>query len=64
VELTAVLTKPVAPGFEKKLFKNKRFGAGMNSFEINSKGLGLTKESYILTLYCNNKNIFSWIVNE
>jgi hypothetical protein len=62
-EVTAVLTKPVDPGFEKKI-RTKKFRAGKNSITINTGKMGLKKESYILTLYCNNQNTYAWIVDE
>jgi hypothetical protein len=63
-EMGCVITKPLEPGFEKIVFKNRKFKAGNNSLLIKTKDLGLQKGSYILTLYYNNKNTYSWIVEE
>ncbi|MBA3662649.1 MAG: exo-alpha-sialidase [Bacteroidetes bacterium] len=64
MEITAVVSKPLEPDFEKVVIKNKKFKAGNNTMLINSKELGLQKGSYILTLYYNNKNTFTWITEE
>jgi len=62
--LTAALTKPLEPGFEKIIVKNQKIKAGNNKLLINGKEMGLQKESYILTLYYNNKNQYVWIIEE
>lgn len=63
-EITAVITKPLEPGFEKTVFKNKKFKAGNNALLIKSKELGLQKGTHILTLYYRGKNTYCWIVEE
>jgi hypothetical protein len=63
-EVSAVITKPLDANFEKIIFKSKKLKAGNNSLLIKSKELGLTKGSYVLTLYSNNSSIITWITEE
>lgn len=64
VEITAVISKPLEAGFEKVVVKNKKFKAGKNALQIKTKDLELLKDSYIVTLYYNNKSSFTWITKE
>ncbi|MBI2721791.1 MAG: exo-alpha-sialidase [Bacteroidetes bacterium] len=64
VEITAVITKPLEAGFEKVIIKNKKFKTGKNTLQIKTKDLELLKDSYIVTLYYNNKSSFTWIIKE
>jgi len=59
--ISAALTQPLEPGFEKIIVKQKKFKAGNNTFLIKTKESGLKKGTYVLTLYFNNKNTYSWI---
>lgn len=63
-DVTAIITKPLEAGFEKVVMKSKKLKAGNNNLLIKSKDLGLAKGSYILTLYTENKNSFTWITEE
>jgi len=62
--VSATITKPLEPGTEKIIFKNKKMQKGKNSFVIDTKKSGLKKGIYTLTLYYNQKNTFCWIVEE
>lgn len=61
--VSAVITKPLDAGFEIIIFKNRKIKAGNNKLLIDTKKLGLKKETYVLTLYYNNKNSFIWLIN-
>jgi hypothetical protein len=63
-ELTVVITRPLEPGFEKEVIRSKKLKPGNNSVLIKPNELGIKKGSYVLTLYYNNKNTFTWIVEE
>jgi hypothetical protein len=60
--ITAIITKPLEPKFEKLIIKNKHYLAGNNKLIIDTKALGLRKGNYILTLYYNGQNKFAWIL--
>ena len=62
--ITASITKPLEPGFEKIVIKDKKVNKGANQFSINAKRLKLPKGNYVLTLYFNNRNEFIWITEE
>ncbi|WP_317899579.1 sialidase family protein [Aurantibacillus circumpalustris] len=62
--ITAVITKPLEPGFEKLVVKEKRVFEGKNSMSIDMKLNGLKKGNYVLTLYYNSRNTFVWINEE
>ncbi len=62
--LTAVVTKPLEPAFEKLVFKNKRVFEGDNSVLVDMKSLGLKKGNYTLTFYYHGRNTYVWIVDE
>jgi|GEM_PF-1556140 len=62
--ITAVITKPLEPGFEKVIAKDKRVYEGKNSLLIDTKTAGLKKGNYVLTLYYNNRNTFVWITED
>jgi hypothetical protein len=64
MDISVVITKPLEPGFEKVIVKNKTFEAGNNSLLIKTGKLGLKKESYIVTLYYNNNTSYAWIIAE
>lgn len=59
--VTAVITKPLEPGFEKVIVKNKRVYEGKNELLLDTKAAGLKKGNYVLTLYYNGRNSFVWI---
>lgn len=62
--ITAVITKPLEPGFEKIIAKDKRAYEGKNNLVLDTKLNGLKKGNYVLTLYYNNRNTFVWINEE
>ncbi len=62
--LTAVITKPLLPGFEQPVIKNKRLQAGNNTLRIDTKALKLKKGNYVITLYYQNRNTYVWISAE
>ena len=62
--LSAGITKPLEPGFEKTVFEQLTFKKGDHEIEIKSKDLGLKKGSYVLTLYYPGKSSYCWIVSE
>lgn len=62
--VTAVITKPLEPGFEKLVIKNKRCYQGKNNLVVDTKTLGLKKGNYVLTLYYHGRNSFVWITEE
>lgn len=62
--ITAVITKPLEPGFEKVVFKDKRVYEGVNKLILDTKLAGIKKGNYVLTLYYNNRNSFVWITEE
>lgn len=62
--ITAVITKPLEPGFEKVIEKNKRVYEGNNSLVLDTKSAGLKKGSYVLTLYYGGRNTFVWITED
>jgi hypothetical protein len=64
MEISAEITKPLETGFQKIVFKNKKFRAGNNSMLIKTKDLSLQRGSYILTLYFKNRTTFTWITAE
>lgn len=63
-KITAVITKPLDPYFEKLVFKEKNFKKGKNKIKLNTKQLGLEKGNYTLFLYYNGHNKFVWIVTD
>lgn len=62
--LSATVTKPIEPGFEKVVVLNKKINKGNNDLYIDTKALGLVKDNYILTLYYNGINSYTWIITE
>lgn len=62
LNLGAVITKPLDPGFEKQLFPPKYFAAGDHSFLIDTKKIDLQKGNYVLTLYYNGRNTYVWLL--
>ncbi|MCE3260148.1 MAG: hypothetical protein K0S12_1789, partial [Bacteroidetes bacterium] len=64
MEISAELTRPLDPEFQKILFKDKKFKTGNNTLSIKMKDLALQKGSYVLTLYFRNKTTFVWITGE
>lgn len=60
--ISAAVTKPLDGNFEKILFKNRKIKEGNNKMLIDIKKLRLKKETYVLTLYYNNKNSFIWLI--
>lgn len=56
--------KPLDASFEKIILKNKKLKKGKNVVNINLKKLGLQKDNYILFVYYNNTNQYSWILKE
>ena len=63
-ELTAVITKPLEPKFEKIVVEKKRCFAGKNNITVDTKNLKLPKDNYVLSLYYSGRNTFVWIVAE
>jgi hypothetical protein len=61
LNMSAVISKPIEPGFEKVVFKSQFFKKGSSTLTINTKQLGLDKGNYILTLYYAGKNTYVWI---
>jgi hypothetical protein len=62
--ISAILTKPLEPDFEKIIVKNKTFRKGNNSLLIDSKLIGLKRGNYVITLYYAGQNKFAWITEE
>ena len=62
--ITAVITKPLEPGFEKVVVKDKRVYGGKDKLVIDMKKNGLKKGNYVLTLYYNSRNTFVWVTEE
>ena len=62
--VTAVITKPLEPGYEKVVVKDLRAYEGKNTLLIDTKANNLKKGNYVLTLYYNNRNAFVWITEE
>jgi hypothetical protein len=62
--LSVVITKPLEPGFEKVVVKNKRVFAGKNNLMVDTKALGLKKGNYVITFYYANRNTYVWIMEE
>ena len=62
--VSAVITKPTEPGFEKHIWKNKRCEKGNTSLLIDPRKEGLEKGNYILTLYYDSRNSYTWIIEE
>jgi hypothetical protein len=62
--ISAALTLPLEPGFEKTIVKEKKYKAGTHTFLIKTKALGLKKATYVLTLYYNNNNTYSWVTGD
>jgi hypothetical protein len=62
--LTAALTKPLEPGFEKVVVKDKLVKKGYNTLTIYSEELNIKKGNYVLTLYYNHRNTYVWITEE
>lgn len=62
--VSAVITKPLEPGFEKWIFKNKRVFAGKNQIILDMKSAGIKRGNYIVTLYYNSRNSYVWITDE
>jgi hypothetical protein len=60
--VTAVITKPLEPGFEKVIVKNKLCKKGTNTLVVDTKAAGLKSGNYTVTLYYNNRNSFTWII--
>ncbi len=61
---TIALYKPLDAAFEKIIFKNKKLKKGKNNISINTKKLGLEKDNYMLFVYYNTTNQYSWILKE
>ena len=59
--VSASITKPIEPGFEKLVLKNKAFKKGNNQLKLNTKQLGLEKGNYILSFYYKGINSYVWI---
>jgi len=62
--ITAVITKPLDPYFEKRVFTEKKFPKGKSKFVLNKKELGLKKGNYTLFLYYNYTSKFAWIIDQ
>jgi len=62
--VTAVITKPLEPGFEKLIVKDKSAFKGKNNLLIDVKTAGLKKGNYVLTLYYAGRNTFVWITED
>lgn len=62
--LSVTITKPLEPGFEKVVFKNKPVFQGKNKLIVDFKALHLKKANYIITCYYRDRNTFFWITEE
>lgn len=62
--ITAVITKPLDPYFERVVFTGKKFKKGKHEIVLNTKQLGLEKGNYTLFLYYKAHNKFVWVVEE
>jgi hypothetical protein len=63
-EVYAYITKPLDPGFEKRVTNARRFSAGDHRITINMKKLGIKPGNYVITLYAGDENQFAWILTE
>jgi len=61
---TIALYKPLDASFEKIILKNKKLKKGKNNILIKTKKLGVQKDNYMLFVYYNNTNQYSWILKE
>ncbi|MDX2173817.1 MAG: sialidase family protein [Bacteroidota bacterium] len=61
---TIALYKPLDAGFEKIVFKNKKLKKGKNTLVINTKLLNIQKDNYVLFVYYNSTNQYSWIIKD
>lgn len=64
VTVTAVLTKPTDPNYEKVLFRNRTFTKSNNVLLINPSELALKKTHYVVTLYYRGISSYFWITAE
>ncbi len=64
VNITAVLTKPLQPDYEKVIFTCKPFKPGKNEIVVPAKKLEIKPDNYTLVLYYGGKNRFVWITSE
>jgi hypothetical protein len=62
--INAMLTKPLEPGFEALVTKDKLVKKGYTTLTINAEELNLKRGNYILTLYYNHRNTYVWITEE
>jgi hypothetical protein len=63
-KVSAAITKPLEPAFEKIVFRNKKYHGGDNSFVTDTKKLHLGRGNYVLTLYADSTSRFTWITAE
>lgn len=64
IRLDVAITRPLEPGFEKVVFRNKKFRPGDHRFMLDTKALGLPKGNYVITFYHNGGNSYSWLMEE
>lgn len=62
--VSAIITKPLEPGFEKWIIRNKKFRQGRHTLVIKTRPAGLKKGNYTLTLYYDHRNTYSWVIDE
>lgn len=64
VMISAAITKPLEPGFERIVLKDKRIAKGERVLTIKTNDFSMKKGSFILTLYYHQKNKYCWITKE
>lgn len=62
--LSVTITKPLEPGFEKVIVKNKPVFQGKNKLVVDFKAFHIKKDNYIITCYYRDRNTFFWITEE
>lgn len=63
-KLSAIITKPLEPGFEKWIVKKRKFKKGANTLVIDTQAAKLQRGNYTLTLYYSAGNSYAWIIDE
>jgi hypothetical protein len=64
LKMSAIITKPLEPAFEKILFLEKVFTPADKELRIDTKKIGLKKGNYVVTLYYCDLNRYVWITEQ
>ncbi|MCC6372037.1 MAG: hypothetical protein IT236_13620 [Bacteroidia bacterium] len=59
--MSAILSKPIEPGFETEVVKDLPFSKGTNVLMLPAENYNLKKGNYILTFYYEGRNSYVWI---